>query len=69
MEKTIKRKVKVFNTLSHTNKMKVLHIYNIANMLKSAGVPPLTAAGFDYLYDKPLKDLDNIIGVAAKCSY
>ena len=52
----------VFLQLSSESQGKVECIYHIAVILKLAKVPPLTAKDFDHLYDKPLDELDSIVG-------
>lgn len=52
----------VYLALPLDAQLKVEQIYNIANLLHSKGMPILTTAEFDYLYDKPLKELEVITG-------
>ena len=52
----------VYLALHLDAQLKVEQIYNIANLLHSKGLPVLSTAEFDYLYDKPLKELEVITG-------
>lgn len=60
--KTEEFDVKCFESLSEESQAKVECIYHIASMLHANRLPKLNTTDFDWLYDKPLKELDAIVG-------
>lgn len=48
--------------LTDESQQKVEHIYCIANLLKNQRVSRLGVDEFDYLYDKPLDELEHLSG-------
>jgi hypothetical protein len=52
--------IKTFLELTEENQKKVECIYVIAVLIKESKAPKLTVIDFDYLYDKPLDELDHL---------
>lgn len=50
----------VYLALPEESQLKVELIYNIANMFHSYGLSPLNTEEFDLLYDRDVKDLEQI---------
>jgi hypothetical protein len=55
----------VYLTLSPEAQEKVYAIYNIASILHHNHVPPLTTKEFDELYDRPVRELQVLVGSIA----
>lgn len=55
----------VYLTLSPESQEKVYAIYNIASILQHNHVPPLTTIEFDELYDRPVRELQVLVGSIA----
>lgn len=55
----------VYLKLSPESQAKVYALYHIASILQHNHVPPLTTQEFDELYDRPVRELQVLVGSIA----